>query len=93
MEIIFNNADGLATKNDEPLKKFSIAGEDHIFYLAQGTIKGNKVILSNPKVKNPVAVSYAWAQNPICNLNNAAGLPAVPFRTDDWDHIKVGSEP
>ncbi len=75
MEIIFNNADGLATKNDEPLKKFSIAGEDHIFYLAQGTIKGNKVILSNPKVKNPVAVSYAWAQNPICN--NVGGYSFV----------------
>ena len=47
-------------------------------------IEGKKVIVPSPEVESPKAVRYAWAGNPKCNLVNAAGLPASPFRTDDW---------
>lgn len=48
------------------------------------TIDGNDVIVWLDKVKNPVAVRYAWAGNPVCNLYNSEMLPAVPFRTDNF---------
>jgi sialate O-acetylesterase len=43
------------------------------------------VVVRSESVPHPVAVRYAWAANPWCNLNNSAGLPASPFRTDDWE--------
>ncbi len=64
---------------------FSIAGEDKKFVWAKATIEGDSVIVSSPDVKNPVAVRYAWAENPACNLYNKEKLPASPFRTDDWN--------
>ena len=68
-----------------PLKRFAIAGEDRKFVWAEATIDGGTVVVSSPAVPKPVAVRYAWANNPEgCNLYNAAGLPASPFRTDDW---------
>lgn len=70
------------------LRGFSIAGEDQHFQWAQAEIIGNKVHVSNPAVSNPVAVRYAWADNPAdANLYNATRLPAVPFRTDTWKGI------
>lgn len=68
------------------LKGFSIAGPDHHFVWATATIDGDAVIVSSPEVKDPVAVRYAWANNPQANLYNKEGLPASPFRTDDWDN-------
>lgn len=80
----FKHADcGLLAK-DGDLKGFTIAGSDRQWQPAQAKIKANKVIVWNPGVKNPVAVRYAWQDNPDCNLYNGAGLPASPFRTDDW---------
>ena len=80
----FTNADnGLAAKGGE-LKGFAIAGSDRKWTWATARIKGDQVIVSSPKVKSPVAVRYAWADNPECNLTNGANLPASPFRTDDW---------
>ncbi|HPN85110.1 MAG TPA: sialate O-acetylesterase, partial [Victivallales bacterium] len=62
-----------------------IAGEDRIFHPANAVIEGNTILLSSDKVKNPVAARYAWADNPEkANLYNKEGLPASPFRTDDW---------
>jgi sialate O-acetylesterase len=65
------------------LKGFVIAGADHQWVDASARIEGSQVIVSSPEVKSPVAVRYAWADNPACNLFNGAGLPASPFRTDD----------
>ncbi len=48
------------------------------------------VVLSHPRVTHPSAARYAWADNPICNLINAEGLPASPFRTDDWPGVTAG---
>ena len=80
----FSHADsGLVAKNGD-LKGFIIAGSDHQWLPAQAKIKGKQVIVSNSAVKNPVAVRYGWQDDPDCNLYNGAGLPASPFRTDDW---------
>jgi sialate O-acetylesterase len=67
------------------LTGFSIAGEDGRFVRADARIQGERVIVSSPSVPRPVAVRYAWADNPVsANLFNAEGLPASPFRTDPW---------
>jgi sialate O-acetylesterase len=68
------------------LKSFTIAGSDKKFAWAKATIEeGNKVVVSSNEVKNPMAVRYAWADNPDdANLYNKEGLPASPFRTDKW---------
>ena len=67
-----------------PLKGFTIAGADKKFHWADARIEGDTVLVSSPDVSPPVAVRYAWAGSPDCNLFNRDGLPASPFRTDDW---------
>ena len=74
---------GLVAKGDR-LKGFAIAGADKKFVFAEAAIDGETVVVSSSEVKDPAAVRYAWASNPDCNLYNKAGLPASPFRTDDW---------
>jgi len=66
------------------LKGFAIAGADKNFVWAKAEIDGNDVVVSSDQVASPVAVRYGWANNPPCNLYNKEGLPASPFRTDDW---------
>jgi sialate O-acetylesterase len=73
---------GLAAKGSEKLEGFAIAGEDGKYVWADAVIDGDAVVVSSPKVEKPVNVRYAWADNPVCNLYNQVGLPAVPFRTD-----------
>lgn len=76
---------GLAVRNGKVLKHFAIAGEDQQFVWADAVIKGNTVVVSSKDVPNPVAVRYAWADNPDdANLINKDGLLASPFRTDNW---------
>lgn len=77
------NFSNLKIKGTE-LKGFSIAGPDRVFHWANAKIEGNDIIVSSSEVEFPVAVRYAWADNPECNLYNESGLPASPFRTDDW---------
>lgn len=77
-------AGGLAARDGAKLKGFAIAGADKKFVWADAKIAGNTVVVSSPEVASPAAVRYAWANNPDCNLVNKAGLPASPFRTDDW---------
>jgi len=77
---------GLVAKGGA-LKGFSIAGVDRKFVWADAVIEGETVVVSSPQVPEPVAVRYAWANNPVCNLYNGAGLPASPFRTDDWPGV------
>jgi sialate O-acetylesterase len=66
------------------LKGFAIAGADRKFHWADARIEHDTVIVSSSDVSAPVAVRYAWAGSPECNLYNKDGLPASPFRTDDW---------
>jgi sialate O-acetylesterase len=76
---------GLALRDGDKLKGFTIAGEDKKFVWAEAEIVGATVVVSSPEIKSPASVRYAFAQNPDCNLVNKAGLPASPFRTDDWN--------
>lgn len=74
---------GLDIKGGGPLKGFAIAGEDKKFVWADAKVDGDTVVVSSPMVPHPVAVRYAWENNPAkANLFNKAGLPAPPFRTD-----------
>ncbi len=83
--LLFKHANGgLVAKNGERLRGFAIAGLDREFVWADAVIQGDKVVVWSDKVPEPVAVRYAWADNPECNLYNGAGLPASPFRTDTW---------
>jgi sialate O-acetylesterase len=76
---------GLMAKGGGSLKYFSIAGKDKKFIWAKAKIENNKVVVWSDKLTNPVAVRYAWADNPDgANLYNKEGLPASPFRTDDF---------
>ncbi len=82
-----NIGDRLVAKGSEEgeLFEFTISGEDKKFVRANATIKGNTVKVWSDKVKNPVAVRYAWADNPDkANLFNEEGFPASPFRSDSW---------
>lgn len=82
---------GLVAKDGQPLKGFSIAAADKKFVWAEARIAGDTVVVSSPAVPDPVAVRYAWADNPVCNLYNQEGLPANPFRTDDWPGVTANN--
>ncbi len=85
IRISFLHADkGLIAKGGNELKGFAIAGSDHQFHWAEARIEGNEIVVTSPQVIYPVSVRYAWAADPDCNLYNGAGLPASPFRTDNW---------
>ena len=79
--------EGLVTQNGEQLKGFAIAGSDQKFVSAEANINGDTVVVWSDQVPKPVAVRYAWADNPACNLYNKTNLPASPFRTDDWPGV------
>jgi len=87
--IYLEHADSILTRDNKPVKGFTIAGADRVFYQANASIEGNSIIVSHPKVSEPVAVRYAWANNPATNLYNSEGLPMVPFRTDEWPGLTV----
>ncbi|MFN5076412.1 MAG: sialate O-acetylesterase [Planctomyces sp.] len=70
----------------------AIAGEDHKFVGADAKIlQDGRIEVSSSKVAAPVAVRYAWADNPVCNMFSGAGLPLTPFRTDDWPGVTINS--
>ncbi len=78
-----NTGSGLTVRNGRRPGHFAIAGEDMTFVWAKARILGNRVIVKSRAIKKPVAVRYAWADNPVgANLCNREGLPAAPFRTD-----------
>jgi len=75
---------GLTTTDGQPPREFTIAGQDQQFYPATAVIEGHSVVVSSPKVPQPVAVRFAWRDAAVVNLANQEGLPAAPFRTDSW---------
>jgi sialate O-acetylesterase len=73
---------------------FAVCGEDKVWHWAKGTlVANNKVELTCKDVPKPVAVRYAWADNPVCNLFSNEGLPVTPFRTDDFEMITKPKPP
>ncbi|MBE2215111.1 MAG: hypothetical protein IAE82_14650 [Opitutaceae bacterium] len=84
LRIHFAHTDGGFVVQGERLGEFAIAGADRKWAWAEARIEGDAVVVSSPQVPEPVAVRYAWQANPLATLFNGAGLPAAPFRTDDW---------
>ncbi|NNJ86826.1 MAG: sialate O-acetylesterase [Akkermansiaceae bacterium] len=86
--LMVGHKEGLKPTQEMPngqLKEFAIAGADQVWHWADAVIEGQKVIVSSRKVANPVAVRYAYRMNPSeANLYSKQGLPASPFRSDDW---------
>ena len=72
---------------DAKLTGFQIAGQDKKFYWADAVIRGKTVVVRSPNVPKPASVRYGWSDYPVVNLYNSAGLPASPFRTDDWPGV------
>ncbi|MEO8496447.1 MAG: sialate O-acetylesterase [Planctomycetota bacterium] len=100
MRVGFTSAKGLKTADCKPFRGLAVAGEDQVFHHAEARVERGRsadnriiesdvllssVIVWSKHVQKPVAVRYNWADNPIGNLVNSAGLPASPFRTDTWN--------
>jgi sialate O-acetylesterase len=81
VKVRFDHTDGGLTSKGE-LRGFQIAGADGKFYWADARVEGDSVLVTSPRVAQPAYVRYAWDTDPEASLYNAAGLPAVPFRTD-----------
>ena len=80
----FDHSKGGLEAKGGPLTGFAICGADKKFVWGKAEIQGDKVVVSNPDIAQPLAVRYGWADYPVVNLWNQAGLPATPFRTDDF---------
>jgi sialate O-acetylesterase len=93
LKLHFAHTDGGLVAKGGTLGEFSVAGEDHKWYWADAKIEGDAVIVSSKSVPDPVEARYAWQSNPAATLFNGVGLPAVPFRTDQWSGITEGHEP
>jgi len=84
VRLTFDHTNGGLVANGGALRDFTIAGPDSVFHPAQARVEGNAVVVSSPQVPQPVAVRFGWSAVPNPNLYNGAGLPASPFRTDQW---------
>ncbi len=85
IEITFEYAEnGWEIKNSDIIEGFAISGSDSVFHWATAEIDKNMIRVFSDQVPNPIAVRYAWADNPKVSLYNREGLPVIPFRTDDW---------
>jgi len=91
--IQFTNTEKGLTVSGNEVTGFEVAGADQHFYPAKATIAGATVNVTAPEVTTPVAVRYAWADDDSkANLFNGVGLPAAPFRTDNWQSITEGKK-
>jgi sialate O-acetylesterase len=83
IEVAFDHAEGGLVAPDGRVAGFEVAGDDGKFVPAWGVVSGSSVILRSSVVQ-PTAVRYGWADVPAATLRGANGLPAAPFRSDDW---------
>jgi sialate O-acetylesterase len=97
VRLTFDHVGGGLVARGGKLEGFAVAGkahgsaaeEQHRWVWADAVIEGDTVVVSSPHVKRPLAVRYAWADNPRATLCNASDLPAVPFRTDKWPGVSM----
>ncbi len=93
VRVIFTNTHGGLVRGERPevtngaVVGFAVAGTNQVFYWADAVITGDQVLVTSTNVPQPVAVRYAYVQYHDVNLFNAVGLPAVPFRSDDWELV------
>lgn len=92
VRITFTHSEGLKARNGEALSHFTIAGEDQKFVPAVATVEGDSLLVRSPDVAKPVAVRFAWSEDSEPNLVNGAGLPASPFRTDDFPAVTAANK-
>jgi sialate O-acetylesterase len=85
MRVRFTHASGGLVAHDKPVQSLELAGADRVFQPADGRIDRDTLVVMSLLVREPVAVRYAFTNSPEANLYNGAGLPAVPFRSDDWE--------
>jgi sialate O-acetylesterase len=90
VRVVFDHADGGLDAPPIPLGAFELAGDDRRWQPALAEIQGDAVMVLSPWVEHPVAVRFAWADVPVVTIRNRAGLPAAPFRSDDWPGITDG---
>ena len=83
----FNHRGSGLMARDGELKGFITAGDDKVWHEAKAEVRGDHVIVTAPGVPRPAAVRYGWMKYPTCNLFNKEGLPATPFRTDNWPGV------
>jgi sialate O-acetylesterase len=88
----FDHTGGGLESRGGQLRGFTLAGDNRKFVPARAEIDGDRIVVSTPLVSDPVAVRYGWADYPIVNLFNREGLPASPFRTDDFPMITTPKE-
>ncbi|MBI5381762.1 MAG: sialate O-acetylesterase [Opitutae bacterium] len=75
----------LATFDVKEARGFAVCGEDKVWHWAKATVQGkDQIVVTCEQVAKPIAVRYAWADNPVCNVYSADGLPVTPFRTDNF---------
>jgi sialate O-acetylesterase len=91
MRLAFEHAEGGLEAKGGALTGFAVAGEDRIFHPAEARIEGESVVVWSDAVPRPKAVRYGWEDSPVCNLYGVYGLPAAPFRTDDWPLLSEGA--
>lgn len=83
---------GLVAEGGKPLSNFTIAGEDKKFVEAKATIDGDSIVVEGEGVANPVAVRFAWHGSALPNFFNKEGLPASPFRTDEFPLTTINNK-
>jgi sialate O-acetylesterase len=93
LKLHFSHTDGGLVVKGDKLEEFAVAGKDRQWHWADARLEGDSVIVYSPLVPDPVAARYAWQANPAATFYNGAGLPTVPFRTDNWPEITKGRPP
>ena len=89
IRVQFDHSEGLKARDGKAMSWFAIAGKDRKFHPAQAVVDGNDLLVRSDKVTEPVAVRLGWSSVATPNLVNKAGLPASPFRTDDWPAVTL----
>ncbi len=84
LRLNFDSVGGALVVHGDAPGEFAVSGTDRKWHWASAKIDNDTVVVSSPEVPAPVAVRYAWQANPVATLFNREGLPATPFRTDDW---------